>query len=175
MRLRKASWALIVWTVLCGLITIVWMAAGSQASEPSDLPLGTSVQVDDEFRLTLLSTTPARIRIENTTTSNAYFDYSDVTMIDDAGAEHEPAFVSGQIGDTVPARRSIEKSLDFGNIGGAAPASYHWECDACDAGEAIGLVLVFLAMGAVYWFGMLVLFIVWLVSRPPRTVIVRQE
>ena len=25
-------------------------------------------------------------------------------------------------------------------------------------------------MGVIYWFGMLVLFIVWLVSRPPRVV-----
>ncbi len=95
-------------------------------------------------------------------------------MTDSREAEHEPTFGSGG-GDTVAAGGSVTKELDFGNLGGASAVSWHWECDACDAGEAIGRILVFVVMGGIYWFGMLILFIVWLVTRPPRVVQVVAE
>lgn len=119
--------------------------------------------------MTLLSTNPVSVRIANVSTVDSYFDYSNITMTDSVGVEHEPTFASG-LGDTVAASGSLTKELDFGNLGGARPVSWHWECDACEAGEAIGKLLVFVLMGGVYWFGMLVLFIVWLVTRPPRVV-----
>jgi hypothetical protein len=38
-------------------------------------------------------------------------------MKDSVGAEHEPAFALGQLGEEVPASGSITKVLDFGDIG----------------------------------------------------------
>jgi hypothetical protein len=93
-------------------------------------------------------------------------------MMDSVGTEHEPKFALGQIGEEVPASGSITKVLDFGNLGSATPVSYLWECDACEAGETIGRSLVFVIMGGLYWFGMIILFIIWVVSRPARVVYV---
>ena len=166
-RLRKTTWAMVIWTVLCGLVTILWLSG--DVTGTSQLRSGEAVQVDDRFAVTLVSTSPFTIRVANTSTSDAWFDYSDITMVDSRGAEHEPTFESGA-GDSVPADGSITKELSFGNIGDASPVSWHWECDACEAGETIGRVLVFILMGGAYWFGMLVLFVVWLVTRSPRVV-----
>ena len=170
-RFRKTTWAMLIWTLMSGAVTVAWMS--QDPSTASDLPVGKDVQVDEMFRVTLVSAGPRpSFTIENTTTSDARFDYSNITMIDSTGAEHEPAFSLAQLSDIVPAAGSISKELDFGNLGAATPVSYHWECDACDAGEAIGRALIFLLMGAIYWFGMLVLFIVWIVTRPARVVTV---
>lgn len=162
---------MLIWTVLCAVITVAWMQ--SDVSGASELPTGKVVKVDKEFNVTLVSTNPTQIKLDNLTTSDAYFDYSDITMKDNTGAEHEPEFALGQLGDTVPASGSVTRQLTFGNIGGATAESFHWECDACDAGETIGRAIVFILMGGIYWFGMLILFIVWLVSRPPRIVMMQ--
>ena len=164
---RKATWAMLVWTVLCGLITVLWLSAS--VTEKSALTVGKAVKVDKTFQVTLTSTTPPAVKIDNLTTKNATFWYSNVKMIDSTGTEHEPSFNTGVV-DKVPASGSISKTLDYGNIGNSTPASYHWACTACAAGEAIGKAIVFVMMGGIYWFGMLILFIIWLVTRPPRVV-----
>ncbi len=169
-RFRKTTWAMIGWTVLCAIVTVAWMS--SDPVEAADLKVGQVIEVDDEFRVTLLSEAPPTFKIDNVSTSNVWFSYSNITMIDSVGAEHEPAFAWGQIGEEVPASGSVTKALDFGNIGEASAVSYRWECDACDLGEDIGRGVVFILMGGVYWVGMIVLFIVWLVTRPARTVYV---
>lgn len=162
---------MIIWTVLCAVLTVAWMS--TDVSKASDLTIGEAVKVDDDFNVTLIAQDPVTIKVDNLSTSDEYFDYSDITMKDNTGAEHEPEGKLSQFGETVPANGSIAKQLTFGNIGAASAESFHWECDACDAGESVGWALVFIIMGGLYWFGMLVLFIVWLVSRPSKVVYVQ--
>ena len=159
---------MLIWTVLCGLLTVVWIS--QDVTKESALAAGSPVAVDETFRLTLTTASPPTFKIENTTTKNATFSYSNVKMTDTVGTRHAPKFAMEQLSDEVPASGAITKTLDFGNLGSASATSYHWACDACAAGQAIGRTLVFIMMGVIYWFGMLVLFIVWLVSRPPRVV-----
>ncbi len=62
-RFRKTTWAMLIWSVLCAIVTIAWI--GSDVSGPSELKRDEAVQVDDEFAVTLLSTSPVTVRIEN--------------------------------------------------------------------------------------------------------------
>jgi hypothetical protein len=168
--LRKSSWAMLIWTGLCAVLAVLTLSA--ESTTQSVLPLGQAVKVDNDFRVTFASPNPPTFKIDNLTSKNAYFSYSDIAMIDSAGTEHEPRFALGQIGEDIPASASITKTLDFGNLGTATPKSFIWECDACEAGQSIGRGIGLFLIGGIYWFGMLVLFVIWMASRPPQVVYV---
>ena len=116
--LRKSTYAMLIWTVLCGLLTVVWIS--QDVTKESALAAGSPVAVDETFRLTLTTASPPTFKIENTTTKNATFSYSNVKMTDTVGTRHAPKFAMEQLSDEVPASGAITKTLDFGNLGSAS-------------------------------------------------------
>lgn len=82
-RFRKSTWVMLIWTALCAVITVARVS--QSVTETSDLSVGQPVQVDETFQVTLTSTAPPTLKIENLTTKNETFSYSNVKMMDSAG------------------------------------------------------------------------------------------
>ena len=168
------------WTVDWAVIGVWWMSSGN--GERLELPHGEQVIVGGRFAVTLVTLEPATFEIDNRSVSSETFDYTNLKMVDSAGAEHEPILapaelvqtelvqtelVQTELVQTLGVSESISGAFDFGDGKSAEAVSYYWECYDCQTAESVGRVFILIMFGGLYVFGMILLFMIWLMKRPP--------